>query len=89
MIVDLVDDQVCVTRNKKETTMKFNRKVAKALVAAVLSVLVVLGVSNADKIGAVLNAAAEFAPEAVPEAPAPAGDAGAAGAPVVAADAGL
>jgi hypothetical protein len=66
--------------------MKFNRKVAKALVAAVLSVLVVLGVSNADKIGAVLNAAAEFAPEAAPEAPVPAGDAGAAGAP---ADAGL
>lgn len=70
--------------------MKFNRKVAKALVAAVLSVLVVLGVSNSDKIAAVLDAAVLFVPESAPEAPAPVGDAGApAVAPAPAADAGL
>ena len=50
--------------------MKFNRKVAKAVAAAVVSVLVALGVSYSKEIGALLDAATAFVPEASP-APAP------------------
>lgn len=46
--------------------MKFNKKVAKAVAAAVVSVLVALGVMNADKIGAVLDSLVAFVPEAAP-----------------------
>jgi hypothetical protein len=61
--------------------MKFNKKVAKAVAGAVVAVLLALGVANADKIGAVLDALTAFAPDESAE-PAPVGD-------VPAADAGL
>lgn len=60
--------------------MRFNKKVAVAVAAAVVSVLLALGVGNADKIGAVLNALTAFVPEA--EAPVATPVAVDAGAPV-------
>lgn len=65
--------------------MKFNRKVAKVIVAALVSVLAALGYANSDKIAAVLNAGTEFLPE---ESAVSAPDAGVSS-PVPAADAGL
>ncbi len=53
--------------------MKFNRKVAVAIAAAIVSVLLALGVKNALDIGNVLHAVTAFVPE---EAPPVAADAG-------------
>ncbi len=55
--------------------MKFNKSVAKAVAAAVVSVLLALGVSYSKEIGAVLEALTAFVPESAPPAVAPA-DAG-------------
>ena len=49
----------------------FNKKIAKAVALAVVTVLIALGVANTDKIAALLDAAVAFAPD---ESAAPVGD---------------
>lgn len=49
--------------------MKFNKTVAKAVAAAVVSVLLALGIANTDKIGAFLDSIAAFVPDSAPPAP--------------------
>lgn len=55
---------------------KFNKNVAKAIAAAVVSVLLALGVGYAKEIGAVLDALTAFVPESAPPAPPVSPDAG-------------
>lgn len=60
--------------------VKFNKKIAAAVAAVIMAALVAFGVKDSDKVKAILDAVVAIVPE---EAPAPAGEAGAGGAPVV------